>query len=218
MQTPAYVTCWDTATTNWCNRKFQQITHPADLNADLEEYEKLLQGHQNSMFVEKRYLHKDGHAIWVALTVCLVRDALGQPLYSIGVSQDISDRKAAELTLKASHQHVTDILESITDAFFALDTRWRFTYLNQRAEQFFKSSRRRYLLGQNLWYEFPENAGDLVFKTVSSGPVPSATDIRFEEFLKSTQSWYEVHVYPTQEGLAVYFQDITSRKTGLRPD
>ena len=100
------------------HRKFQQITHPADLNADLEEYEKLLQGHQNSMFVEKRYLHKDGHAIWVALTVCLVRDALGQPLYSIGVSQDISDRKAAELTLKASHQHVTDILESITDAFF----------------------------------------------------------------------------------------------------
>jgi len=192
------------------HRKFQQITHPADLNADLEEYEKLLQGHQNSMFVEKRYLHKDGHAIWVALTVCLVRDALGQPLYSIGVSQDISDRKAAELTLKASHQHVTDILESITDAFFALDTRWRFTYLNQRAEQFLNQSR-RYLLGQNLWYEFPEMLGTL-FSRQFRLALSQRNSIRFEEFLKSTQSWYEVHVYPTQEGLAVYFQDITSRK------
>ena len=91
---------------------------------------------------------------------------------AIGVSQDISDRKAAELTLKASHQHVTDILESITDAFFALDTRWRFTYLNQRAEQFFKSVAPISARPEPL-VRISRNAGDLVFKTVSSGPVPA---------------------------------------------
>jgi PAS domain S-box-containing protein len=120
-------------------KSFQDITHPADLNLDLKQYEQLLAGRQNSMFVEKRYIHKDGHAIWVALTVCLVRNTQGQPLFSLGVSQDISDRKATELALKVSHQHITNILESITDAFFALDHRWRFTYLNGRAEQFYTS-------------------------------------------------------------------------------
>jgi diguanylate cyclase (GGDEF)-like protein/PAS domain S-box-containing protein len=192
------------------DKRFHQITHPADLNVDLAQYDKLLKGDRNSMFVEKRYLHKDGHAIWVALTVCLVRDAQGQPLFSIGVSQNISDRKAAELTLQASHQHVTDILESITDAFFALDCRWRFTYINRRAEQFLNQSR-RHLLGQNLWYEFPEMLGTL-FSRLFRQAMTKRASIRFEEYLKQTQSWYEVHAYPTQEGLAVYFQDITYRK------
>lgn len=191
-------------------KTFRHITHPADLNLELGKYEELLAGRQSSMFVEKRYIHKDGCAIWVALTVCLVRDAAGKPLFSIGVSQDISDRKAAELALKTSHQHITDILESITDAFFALDPRWRFTYLNRRAEQFLQQPRQA-LLGQNLWDKFPEMLGTL-FSSQFRQAMGQRQSIRFEEFFKLTSSWYEVHIYPTQEGLAVYFQDITHRK------
>jgi diguanylate cyclase (GGDEF)-like protein/PAS domain S-box-containing protein len=191
-------------------KNFQQITHPADLKLDLGQYDLLLAGHQSSMFVEKRYLHKDGHPIWVALTVCLVRDDQGKPLFSIGVSQDISDRKATELALQASHQHISDILESITDAFIALDQRWRFTYLNRRAEQLLQKSR-QHLLDQNLWYEFPDMLGTLFSKQfrLAMGQRESTC---FEELFKVTDSWHEVHVYPTSDGLAIYFQDITQRK------
>ena len=191
-------------------KTFQDITHPADLNLDLDEYERLLAGHQNSMFLEKRYLRKDGQGIWVALTVCLVRDAQGTPLFSLGVSQDISDRKATEFALQSSHQHITDILESITDAFFALDHRWCFTYLNHRAEQFLQQSR-QHLLGQNLWAKFPEMLGTL-FSRQFCLAMARRDSICFEEQLPSTRSWYEVHVYPTQGGLTVYFSDITDRR------
>jgi diguanylate cyclase (GGDEF)-like protein/PAS domain S-box-containing protein len=196
---------------------FQSLTHPDDLELDLQAYRRLLAGEQSSMALEKRYIHRQGHEVWVTLTVCLVRDATGQPLFSIGVSQDISDRKrsqaqqrAAELALQASHQRITNILESITDAFFALDHQWQFTYLNQRAEQFLQRSRQG-ILGQNFWYEFPESLGSQFSHALQQAMVERQSLV-FEDYLPQFSSWCEFHVYPTQDGLAVYFQDITTRK------
>jgi diguanylate cyclase (GGDEF)-like protein/PAS domain S-box-containing protein len=76
-------------------KTFQDITHPDDLGADLIQYQQLLAGTLASMTIEKRYLHRDGHAIWVTLTVCLVRDDQGESLFSLGVSQDITERYLA---------------------------------------------------------------------------------------------------------------------------
>jgi hypothetical protein len=106
------------------HKKFQHITHPADLNTDLEEYERLLQGHQNSMFVEKRYhpqrwpCHLGG-----ANSMPGARMPWGNRCTALGFLKILAIAKPLNLALKASHQHVTDILESITDAFFALDHR-----------------------------------------------------------------------------------------------
>ncbi len=318
---------------------FQQLTHPDDLELDLQKYQQLFTANLASVTLEKRYLHRDGRPIWVALTVCLVRDGQGLPQCSIGVSQDISDRKAtemalrrseerfalaiqeskvgvwdwrprsdelylspnlpkllgydngptmttmatwqsyihpkdvdgliaalqahladpsrrldctyrmvhrngqlrwmlsrgqairdgkaaplritgthtditavkqAEAALRASHRRMTNILESITDAFFALDQHWRFTYLNQRAEQFLRRPS-TVLLGENLWYEFPEALGTL-FSQKFRQAMTQRQSLTFEDYFARTDSWYEVHVYPTHDGLAVYFQDITHRK------
>ena len=76
-------------------KTFQDITYPDDLGLDLAQYQELLAGTLASMTIEKRYLHRDGHPMWVTLTVCLVRDDQGQPLFSLGVSQDISERRLA---------------------------------------------------------------------------------------------------------------------------
>ena len=205
-------------------RNFADFTHPDDLELDLQHYHRLLTGELNSFSIEKRYCHRNGSSIWVALTVCLVRDSVGQPLFSIGVSQDISERArrdaerkqeeaerlVAEQALQTSHQRINNILESITEAFFALDQNWRFIYLNQRAEQFLQRSRQG-VLGQNLWYEFPEVLGTQISKELRRAMVERA-NLTFEEYMAHSDSWCEFHVYPTQEGLAVYFQDVTSRK------
>ncbi len=198
-------------------KTFPEITHPDDLALDLHHYNRLLAGELESFTIEKRYCHKAGGFVWVALTVCLVRSDDGEPLFSIGVSQDISDlkqeeaeRQAAEKALQASHQRINNILESITDAFFALDQSWQFTYLNQRAEQFLQRSRHR-VLGQNLWYEFPEVLGTQMSKELRRAMVERVS-LTFEEYMAHSDSWCEFHVYPTQEGLAVYFRDVTGRK------
>jgi diguanylate cyclase (GGDEF)-like protein/PAS domain S-box-containing protein len=198
-------------------KNFADFTHPEDLAFDLQHYHRMIAGEIHSFAMEKRYCHKNGSFIWVALTVCLVCNDDGQPLFSIGISQDISERKrgeaerqAAEQALQISHQRINNILESITDAFFALDQNWQFIYLNQRAEQFLQRSRHQ-TLGQNLWYEFPEVLGTQISKQLRRAMVERVS-LTFEEYMTHADSWCEFHVYPTQEGLAVYFQDVTSRK------
>ena len=75
---------------------FQEITHPADLEADMENVRRILAGEIQAFSMEKRYIRKDGTAAWIALTVSLARDAEGRSKYLIGVIEDIEPRRRAE--------------------------------------------------------------------------------------------------------------------------
>lgn len=84
---------------------FQDITHPDDLDADLEYAQQLLDGKISSYQMEKRYIHKSGLSVWALFTGSLVRNADGQPLHIIAQIQDISERKQAEERLKYLSLH-----------------------------------------------------------------------------------------------------------------
>ncbi|MBL1176982.1 PAS domain S-box protein [Pantanalinema sp. GBBB05] len=92
---------------------FQSITFPADLDRDLRLASKLLKGEISTYQMEKRYLHKQGHSVWVSLNGSLVRDASGKPLYFIAQVQDISDRKQAEQALELQAVITRNIAEGI---------------------------------------------------------------------------------------------------------
>jgi PAS domain S-box-containing protein len=81
---------------------FQDITHPDDLNVDVREVSHLLAGDIHSYQLEKRYLHKDGNVLWVILSVSLVRDTAGRPLYSVVQIEDITARKRFEEELRGA--------------------------------------------------------------------------------------------------------------------
>lgn len=83
---------------------FQQVTHPDDLEADLQLVDQLLAGHIRSYQLEKRYIHKSGRAVWALLSASLVHDAEGKPLYAISEIQDITDRKRAEEAMKQAKE------------------------------------------------------------------------------------------------------------------
>ena len=85
---------------------FQDITHPDDLDLDLANVEMLLRGDIRSYQMEKRYFHKDGALIWTLLSVSLVRDKAGAPLFFISQIKDITARKQAEQQLREA---VTEI-------------------------------------------------------------------------------------------------------------
>jgi two-component system sensor histidine kinase UhpB len=78
---------------------FQTITHPDDLTTDLEFVREMLAGTRTYYEMEKRYLHKAGHSIWILLSVSMVRDDVGRPLYFISQIQDISERRRLEEAL-----------------------------------------------------------------------------------------------------------------------
>src|SRR5215210_3539768 len=75
---------------------FQAITHPDDLEGDLEQMRRMLKGELQTYSLEKRYVRGDGPVVWVNLTVSLVHDSSGEPAYFIAVVEDISERKKTE--------------------------------------------------------------------------------------------------------------------------
>lgn len=99
---------------------FQDITHPDDLESDLDKVNQLLEGKIQSYYMEKRYFHKLGHVVWVLLSVSLVRDRDGKALYFVSQIQNINDRKLAEEALEdrlreeTEFQSLLKILHEIT--------------------------------------------------------------------------------------------------------
>ncbi|HKH76126.1 MAG TPA: PAS domain-containing protein, partial [Rubrobacteraceae bacterium] len=107
-------------------------------------------------------------------------------------------------------RHVTDILESITDAFFALDRRWRFTYVNREAERLLSRSREE-LIGRDLWEQFPRAAGSTFYSEFRRALEEGVT-VGFEERFVPLGRWFAVRAYPSEVGLSVYFRDVSERK------
>ncbi|WP_435009790.1 PAS domain S-box protein [Tundrisphaera lichenicola] len=105
---------------------------------------------------------------------------------------------------------VAEVLESIADAFFALDRAWNFSYLNRAAERLLQRSRLD-LIGHCIWDEFPEAVG-LNFHREYNRAVEQGVTVQFEEYFAPLATWFEVRASPTPAGLSVYFQDVNERR------
>jgi PAS domain S-box-containing protein len=94
-------------------RTFQDITHPDDLDADLAQAQQLRAGQIRYYHMEKRYFHKDGHVVWILLSVALVHHKDGRPKYFIGQIQDITARKRAEAQQESLIRQLQEALASV---------------------------------------------------------------------------------------------------------
>ncbi|GAB2533566.1 bifunctional diguanylate cyclase/phosphodiesterase [Rhodanobacter koreensis] len=102
------------------------------------------------------------------------------------------------------------VFERITDAYVALDRDWRYTYLNARACEFF-GRRAEELIGKHIWAEFPEG-GDQPFQRAYEQAMAEQRPIQLEAFYAPYNRWFENRIYPSANGLTIYFLDITERK------
>ena len=83
-------------------RTFQDITHPDDLGTDLEAVRRMLSGELRSYRIDKRYIHRDGGVVWITLSVSVVHDPAGEPLYFVSQIEDITERKRSQMALEAT--------------------------------------------------------------------------------------------------------------------
>jgi PAS domain S-box-containing protein len=109
---------------------FIDITHPDDLVRTRDNTRRLLAGEISDFVYEKRYLRKDGATVWSLTTVTLLKDSAGQPRRFIGVIEDITQRKQAEL----EQARLTDILDKSLNEIYIFDAETlRFQYVNRGA-------------------------------------------------------------------------------------
>src|SRR5918994_483307 len=92
---------------------WQEITHPDDLAASKAYARRIVAGEFPRYHLEKRFLHADGHTVWASLSVSLVRDSEGKPLYFVSQIQDVTERKEAERKLREAEQRYRTLVERV---------------------------------------------------------------------------------------------------------
>ncbi|WP_298904906.1 GAF domain-containing protein [uncultured Nostoc sp.] len=144
----------------------------------------------------------------------LVIDQLELRRHVVEVSQIteklLAHKQAAHVQSEAARTRINNLLESITDGFFALDKKWRFTYINGQAERLLQKTQYEFL-GKNIWEVFPEIIGT-TFDREYHRAILEQVSVEFEAFYPPQKCWLQVHAYPAKDGLSVYFQDITERR------
>jgi PAS domain S-box-containing protein len=107
-----------------------------------------------------------------------------------------------------------DVLERVSDAVVALDANWHYTYVNRRAAELF-GRRPEDLIGRHIWTEFPEGVGQpfqLAYERAMAEQVP----IQIENYYQPWDRWFENRIYPSPQGLSIFFHEITDRKQAER--
>ncbi len=117
------------------NISYLEITYPEDRDLDIGYMNQLLAGEISTFTIEKRYIHKQGHPVWVSLTVSLVRDEQGNPMYNIAIIQDISDRKRFEQQVKESEERFRAIASATPIPVFISELpSGKVVYINEAIE------------------------------------------------------------------------------------
>ena len=126
---------------------------------------------------------------------------------------DITERQRAEEALRQSDKRTADILESISDGFFSMDRDMVVTYVNNAALALWGGRPSEEVLGQRLLDAFPEAEGSIFVEKYAEA-LREQKFINLEAFFEAEpyRNWYDVRIFPFQDGISVYFQVTTERK------
>ncbi|MEH2122311.1 PAS domain S-box protein [Nostoc sp.] len=189
--------------------KWREITPPEYLQLSEYSVEQLKTTGVCKPF-EKEYIRKDGDRIPVLLGSVLVGDTQETV---IGFVVDLSERKQAEAALQQANERNTRTLENMSDAFITLDRDWRIIYQNAEAERI-NGKLRTEVIGKSHWEEWSASVGTNVerqYRRAMAEQIP----VHFEHhyyYPSKYDLWLEIHAYPCEDGLNIFFRDISDRK------
>ncbi len=112
------------------NMSFAEVTHPDDLEANLNQAVRLAMGEIPSFIVRKRYIHKSGHIVWVRMSASVVRNQEGRPDYVVSQIEDITESAIAEETLRESEDRFRAISEHSHTAICLINTKGKIIWVN----------------------------------------------------------------------------------------
>lgn len=195
---------------------FQQVANhcvfPLVTEEHRAEFEKLTERvfKGESGTLEFRIVGLKGGHRWLETHAAPLRDSQGNITALLGLTRDITARKNAELEAQSARKLMNQVFERVTDAFVALDKNWVYTYVNAKAGELF-GRRPEDLIGKHIWTEFPEGVGQ-PFHLAYERAMKEQKVVSFEDYYEPWKRWFENIVHPSEDGLSIYFHDITERK------
>jgi len=186
--------------------KLTDIRPPEEIPALIKFHEALPEGHVNA----GRMLHmnKTGQRFYVSVyTHHTIFEGKGARQVLI---VNVDEKMRAEQIISEKSAELENMLNSITDGFYALNKNWEVTFINKAAEKALSCSKAE-IMGKNLWDFFP-NSREGRFYAEYERAMNERVSVQFEELYAPLGVWGSMSVYPTKDGIAVYFVDITERK------
>ena len=160
---------------------------------------------------ELAHVTKAGTGMIVDSRWVVQRDKDGNVRGVMEINSDITTRVKAEEAQREAHLKLQSVLDSITDGLLMLDHDWCFTYCSEHGARIL-GLRPEDLVGGRVWELFP-HAEDSTFGEAYRRAVQSRQPVHCDGFYpEPLNMWLECHCYPTDEGLSVYFRDISERK------
>lgn len=188
---------------------WMKIVHEDDIAVILADWSR--SGSNGASFEAVfRIRRKDGTYRWHLARVTRLRLHGDKEETWYGTAMDIDDRIRLENDVKKAAWQYESVIESVTDAIFALDADWRFTLMNHHAE-ILLDRKKEDLIGKSVWEEFPAAVGTK-FQIEYERCMNQAEIVRFEESYEPLGKLFEINAYPSSEGITVYFKDITVQR------
>ncbi len=170
---------------------------------------------------EMRHKHKDGSIVNVLVSASAITDNKNKFIGAIGVVHNITDRTKMQQELKLLSENLQQqvkqkagelhsFFERIPDAFFALDNNWNYTFLNQTAERLHGRNSES-LLGKNIWETHSDLVGNAFYNALHEAK-DTQQNQRNEFYYAKEDKWFEDLIYPSPEGISIYYYDITKKK------
>jgi PAS domain S-box-containing protein len=206
-----FVSISDAAETIWGyqpkelqGKSYSTFIYPEDQQITEQAAEKIMSGATVTNF-DNRYVTKSGEIIPMSWSARW--DAEDQLMYC--VARDNTEMRKAEIAYQNASEERDAILESISDAFYALDNNWNIRYFNKEAERVLKYSTDE-VLGQNFWEIFAP-ARDTELYDHYSAVMDNKEPASFEYYYPPLETWFDISAYPAGHGISVYFKNINDR-------
>jgi PAS domain S-box-containing protein len=160
--------------------------------------------------------HRDGTAVEAELIVAALRETGGEFIGFLAIHRDLTERKRSETALRDAQRRTTSVLESITDGVFGLDREWRYTYINDPVlarlrRRVGEALTREEIVGKTIWQLLPDTVGT-EFAHHLQDAMREQRVVECEFYFEPTHEFVETRIYPSEDGLAVCYRDVTERR------
>jgi len=196
-------------------RTVKALSHPEDRDVSDAGRLRVLAGELKSTRLEKRYLRKDGAIVWVDLTVALVRDAQGAPLYDIAIFDDNSERRIAEAARRESAENLRLFADNIPAMTASWDENQICSFANKAYGEYYGFAGEA-VVGRHL----REVVGDEAYRAIEDqlAQVLQGQSVTYERVLKTGNArprYIEVRLLPHigERGRVLGFFSVTTDLT-----
>lgn len=181
--------------------RFQDITHPDDLAADVALMNETLAARRDSYQMDKRYLRPSGSQVWVQLNVSLVRNPDGSPRYFVSQIQDVSERRAAEHALRGSEALLRQLADNLREVVWLRDLDLdRMLYVSSTYAHVFGAEPQRLLENPRAWLDaVHEDDRAWVARAVEAAEKTDGFDEYFRVRVGSGLRWVRARIFPIRD-------------------